>query len=134
MLMQEDRTRVTFGTFHAVFFMVLKVAYHFDAGNIITEEQRYQLMREIIARHHLDYRDENEFISNLLGEISKVKNMHVPLEHYYSNQCGDEVFREIYREYERYMRGNRRIDFDDTSCFLSVRTSLQHGRKSIPIS
>jgi DNA helicase-2/ATP-dependent DNA helicase PcrA len=113
MLMQEDRTRVTFGTFHAVFFMVLKVAYHFDAGNIITEEQRYQLMREIIARHHLDYRDENEFISNLLGEISKVKNMHAPLEHYYSNQCGEEVFREIYREYERYMRGNRRIDFDD---------------------
>jgi DNA helicase-2/ATP-dependent DNA helicase PcrA len=113
MLMQDDRTRVTFGTFHAVFFMVLKVAYHFDAGNIITEEQRYQLMREIIARHHLDYRDENEFISNLLGEISKVKNMHAPLEHYYSNQCGEEVFREIYREYERYMRGNRRIDFDD---------------------
>jgi DNA helicase-2/ATP-dependent DNA helicase PcrA len=113
LLMQEEQTRVTFGTFHAVFFMVLKVAYHFDAGNIILEEQRYQLMRELIAKHHLDYRDENEFISNLLGEISKVKNMRIPLEHYYSSQCGEEIFREIYREYERYMRGNRRIDFDD---------------------
>jgi DNA helicase-2/ATP-dependent DNA helicase PcrA len=113
LLMQEGQTRVTFGTFHAVFFMVLKVAYHFDAGNIITDEQRYQLMREIIARHHLDYRDENEFISNLLGEISKVKNMRCPLEHFYSSQCGEEVFREIYKEYERWMRGNRRIDFDD---------------------
>jgi DNA helicase-2/ATP-dependent DNA helicase PcrA len=113
LLMQEEKTRVTFGTFHAVFFMVLKVAYHFDAGNIISDEQRYQLMRELIAKHHLDYRDENEFISNLLGEISKVKNMRIPLDHYYSSQCGEEVFREIYREYERYMKGNRRIDFDD---------------------
>ena len=31
----EERTKVTFGTFHAIFFMVLKLAYHFDYGNII---------------------------------------------------------------------------------------------------
>lgn len=113
MLMQEEQTRVTFGTFHAVFFMILKVAYHYDVGNIITEEQRYQLMRELIAAHHLDYRDENEFISNILGEISKVKNNRISLDHYYSNCCGEDVFRNIYREYDRYMKGNRRIDFDD---------------------
>jgi DNA helicase-2/ATP-dependent DNA helicase PcrA len=113
LLMQEEKTRVTFGTFHAVFFMVLKAAYHFDAGSVITDEQRYQLMRELIAKHHLDYRDENEFISGLLGEISQVKNNRIPLEHFYSAQCGEEVFREIFGEYEKYMRGNRRIDFDD---------------------
>jgi DNA helicase-2/ATP-dependent DNA helicase PcrA len=113
LLMQEEKTRVTFGTFHAVFFMVLKAAYHFDAGSVITDEQRYQLMRELIAKHHLDYRDENEFISGILGEISQVKNNRIPLEHFYSAQCGEEVFREIFAEYEKYMRGNRRIDFDD---------------------
>ena len=32
----EERTKVTFGTFHAIFFMVLKLAYHFDSGNIIS--------------------------------------------------------------------------------------------------
>jgi DNA helicase-2/ATP-dependent DNA helicase PcrA len=113
LLMQEEKTCVTFGTFHAVFFMVLKAAYHFDAGSVITDEQRYQLMRELIAKHHLDYRDENEFISGILGEISQVKNNRIPLEHFYSAQCGEEVFREIFGEYEKYMRGNRRIDFDD---------------------
>lgn len=112
-LMQTDQTRVTFGTFHAVFFMVLKAAYHFDVGNIITDEQRYQLMRELVAAHHLDYRDENEFIGNLLGEISKVKNNRLAIEHFYSNHCGEDVFRDIYKQYEKYMRGNRRIDFDD---------------------
>lgn len=112
-MMQQERTRVTFGTFHAVFFMVLKVAYHFDASNIIPEEQRYQLMRQIVASHHLDYRDENEFVGNLLGEISKVKNNRIALENYYSSQCGEAVFRQIYKEYDRYMKQNRRLDFDD---------------------
>ena len=69
------KTPVTFGTFHAVFFMVLKYAYGFSGSNIVAEEQRYQFMREIISYYHLEYRDENEFIGDILGEISMVKNM-----------------------------------------------------------
>ena len=87
---------VTFGTFHAVFFMVLKYAYHFESSNIVTEEQRYQFMREIISYHHLEYQDENEFIGEILGEISKVKNERIPLDHFYSSHCGEEIFRKIY--------------------------------------
>ena len=34
-LMGEGRYPVTFGTFHAVFFSVLKNAYHYTAQNII---------------------------------------------------------------------------------------------------
>ena len=112
-LMGEHTTKVTFGTFHAVFFMVLKLAYHFESGNVVSEEQKYQIMREIISHHHLEYRDENEFIGNLLGEISKIKNDRIPIDHFYSNQCGEEVFRKIYGEYDRRLRGNRWIDFDD---------------------
>lgn len=78
----EERTKVTFGTFHAIFFMVLKLAYHFDSGNIISEEQRYQFMREILSYHHLEYRDEGEFIGDVLTEISRVKNEQIPLEHF----------------------------------------------------
>jgi DNA helicase-2/ATP-dependent DNA helicase PcrA len=113
LLRGESRTRVTFGTFHAVFFMVLKTAYHFESSNIISEEQKYQLMREIVSYHHLEYRDENEFLGNLIGEVSKVKNERIALANFYSSQCGEEVFRKIYTEYDRRLRGNRLIDFDD---------------------
>ncbi len=112
-LMGENTTRVTFGTFHAVFFMVLKLAYHFESSNVISEEQKYQMMREIVSYHHLEYRDENEFIGNLLGEISKIKNDRIPIDHFYSSQCGEEVFRKVYAEYDRRLKGNRLIDFDD---------------------
>ena len=39
---------VSFGTFHAIFFSVLKHAYNYTASNIIREEQKQQLIREII--------------------------------------------------------------------------------------
>lgn len=66
-LMGGKSSAVTFGTFHAVFFMILKHAYHYQAENIIREEQRVSCMREIIKRHRLEYEDESEFIAALLG-------------------------------------------------------------------
>lgn len=124
----QDQSRVTFGTFHAIFFMVLKYAYHFDSSNIATEEKRYQFMREILSYHHLEYQDENEFIGDLLGEIGRVKNERIPLEHFYSGTCGEEIFRKIYMAYSRRMSENRLIDFDD---MLTYTYDLFDQRKDI---
>ena len=82
-LSKEQRTQVTFGTFHAIFFMILKHAYHFTSDNIITGEQRYQMMREIISNYQLEYKDESEFIEGIFGEISKVKNNRIGIDYYY---------------------------------------------------
>lgn len=105
--------RVSFGTFHAIFFMVLKLAYHYDGSNIVSEEVKYQAIRELAHKHNLEFRDENELISGILGEISQIKNSQIPLEHFYSSQCGETIFRDIYREYNDYLRNHRLIDFDD---------------------
>lgn len=110
---KSDKSRVTFGTFHSVFFMVLKYAYHFENSNIVTEEQRYRFMREILSHYHLEYQEESELIADVLTEIGKIKNERIPLERFYSSHCGEEVFRNIYQNYEERLRGNRLIDFDD---------------------
>lgn len=112
-LMGGKNYPVTFGTFHAVFFHILKHAYGFHGGNIIREEQRFQFMKEIIQRMHLEYQDENEFAGDLLGEISLMKNTGISLEHYYSKNCGKEIFEQIYQNYDSRMKQSRLIDFDD---------------------
>ena len=66
---------VTFGTFHAVYFSILKHAYNYNANNIVREEQKYALMRELVQKHRLEYEDETEFVSSILGEISMVKKI-----------------------------------------------------------
>ena len=105
--------RVSFGTFHAIFFMVLKLAYHYESSNIITDEVKYQAIRELIYQYGLEYRDENEFVGGILGEISLIKNSRIPLEHFYSSQCGETVFRKIYKAYHDFMKRHKLIDFDD---------------------
>lgn len=104
---------VSFGTFHAVFFNILKLSYGFTAANILREETRYQYMKEIVGRLKLEIDDENEFISGVLGEISLIKNERISLEHYFSKNCPEDIFRKIYEEYERKKRNARLIDFDD---------------------
>ena len=109
----QARCPVTFGTFHAVFFQILKHAYGFHGGNIAREEQRFQFMREIIHQMRLEYQDEVEFIGELLAEVSLVKNTGIPLPHYYPQNCAKEFFEQIYQGYDQRMRRNRLIDFDD---------------------
>lgn len=106
-------TGVNFGTFHAVFFTILKHAYHLNGANIIREEVRYQAMKEIIHRQGLEYEDEKDFILELLSEISLVKGSRIELSNYYSQNCADEVFRRIYKEYTRFLEREKLIDFDD---------------------
>ncbi len=127
-LMEGKKYPVTFGTFHAVFFAILKHAYHYSAENIIREEQRVQCMREIIVRHRLEYEDETEFIQNMLGEIGLVKNTGIDIAHYYSKNCAEEMFRRIYSEYHEYLLKHRLIDFED---MLVYTWELLSERKDI---
>lgn len=106
-------TGVNFGTFHAVFFTILKAAYRFTAANIVREDVKFQYMKDIIHRLELEYEDEKEFISDLFSEISLVKGSRIDLANYYSISCSDEVFRSIYTEYEKRLRRANLIDFDD---------------------
>lgn len=106
-------TGVSFGTFHSVFFTILRNAYGLSPDNIIKEEERRQCVRDIVIGLGQDYEDEKEFISELLSEISTVKGNRIELSTYYSISCKDEVFRRIYREYNNRIRSSNRIDFDD---------------------
>lgn len=112
-LMGQNRTVVSFGTFHGIFFSILKRAYGFTAKNIVSEEARIQALNEIIHRQRLEEADEKEFVSDLISEISLVKGNMIDLNNYYSINCSDEVFRTIYNEYNSRLRQARLLDFDD---------------------
>ena len=127
-LMGEGRYPVTFGTFHSVFFSVLKNAYHYTAQNIIREEKKYQILYDIIHRMELEYEDEQEFMSGVLSEISLVKNEGIDLAHYYAKNCAADIFRKIYQQYEAGKQRAGLIDFDD---MLVYTYELFRERKDI---
>lgn len=112
-LMKEERVPVSFGTFHAIFFRILKFAYRYDAANIIREEQRVQIIRELMEHCEVDVEDEAEFVSSILAEISSVKGEMMSLDHYYAKNCSEQVFKQLYQGYEKKLENLNLIDFDD---------------------
>jgi len=112
-LMDGKKPSVTFGTYHAVFFAILKHAYNYSAKNVIREVQQRECIKGMISKYDLEIEDENEFISSILGEISQVKGSRINPDMYYSINCAEEIFRSIYQEYDSELRRNRLIDFDD---------------------
>ena len=91
---------VTFGTFHAVFFQILKLAYGYRADNILRETEKYQFLREAVYKQKLEPDDESELIGSIAAEISKVKNDRVNLQEYKSTSCNTKSFTAIFNEYD----------------------------------
>ena len=104
---------VSFGTFHSVFFTILKYAYHYSADNILPEHKKYDFIREIITDHELEIDDEADFMRQITTRDQLSQRQMILLPYYHSGCCGDEVFKEIYRAYEEKLHENRWIDFDD---------------------
>lgn len=128
-LMGGARLPVTFGTFHSVYFRVLKLAYHYDAAQIIGEEKRLMFLSEELARVEPSMAEESlGFLQEVLSEISSVKNDLLDLEKYYSRSCPEHIFRRLFRAYENRLRKENVIDFDD---MLSLCYELFSERKDI---
>ncbi len=127
----EVRTQVRFGTFHSVFFEILKYAYHFTAANIAGEEKKYAYLKEIIGKMELEIEDEADFIRDLMQEISLVKCERISLEHYYSTSVSEEIFRKIYGNYQRRLEQESLLDYDDIMVYtwelFSQRADILSG-------
>ena len=112
-LTAPEHFRVTFGTFHAVFFQILKNAYGYTAQSILRDDERYRIITSIAARLRIECGDMNEWAGDVLSEISRVKTEQIPLEYYYASSVPEEEFRTVYRMYRERQEQLRKIDFDD---------------------
>ena len=129
-LAMTDRKYVTvnFGTFHAVFFGILRHAYGYTADNIMREEQKLRFFKEEISHMDLEIEDETEFIQNITGEISRVKNERKNILEYEALSCDTKSFRKIFQKYDNFLRRQNQIDFDD---MLIYTYELLSQRKDI---
>lgn len=112
-IMDGKYVPVRFGTFHAVFFSILKHAYHYTASNIIRESEKKRILLEIVENMELDIEDLNEFIQDMENEISLVKGEMLSLEHYFPMNCAKDIFQRVYTRYNQALQRRKLIDFDD---------------------
>lgn len=109
----KETSQVTFGTFHGIFYGILKQAYNLSSANILSETEKYDILRELTQLYGGELAEEADFAEEISKEISIVKGNRVALEYYYSSCCPDEVFRQIYTGYRKICNERRKLDFDD---------------------
>ena len=122
------KSPVTFGTFHSVFFNLLKTAYGFGSEQIASDELRYTLIKELIKRNSIENEDINTLAGNLLNEIALVKQDNISIKNYYSNSISSDTFKKIYIDYESELEARGKLDFED---MLSLTYELLSERSDI---
>lgn len=109
--------KVTFGTFHSVFFMMLRKAYGYTGKNIVKEQEKYEFIRNIIEEYDMNYDGQDDFAKNIISEISCVKSEMQDIEDHFSTNMKPADFKIVYTKYNEWLRKKNKLDFDDMLIF-----------------
>ena len=113
MLTGGQRLPVRFGTFHSVFFQILRLAYHYEVKDIATPALKYRFLEETLNETGYEVDGKKEFLSDIEKEISRVKGEGIEIDCYFSSACSAEIFQKMYRGYQEKLQRHRCLDFDD---------------------
>jgi len=112
-LTKGNNYHVRFGTFHSIFFWIIKTAYNISNSSVISEDDKKKLIDKIINDMNYSYENREDVIANIISQISLVKCDMLDITYYYSKDMPAETFRSIYLRLENEMKRLGKIDFDD---------------------
>ena len=130
---------VAFGTFHSIFFRILRSRYGWNVEQVFQEEERRNVLRGILEEMKWDIPDMEEYISVFFSQLSLMNSELETIHEFEPVGMAVEEFRKVFHAYERYKERHEKIDFDDmlTLCYQllteeeRVRTFWQHKYKFI---
>lgn len=125
---------VTFGTFHSVFYKILRKSRRYEATEILSERQKTDYIREIIGRYGISSNDISELSQNINNDIGNIKGNMLNAQEYEPSCCKKEDFIKIYNAYNLELKKDGKMDFDDIlrECYLLLcenHTILEQWRE-----
>ena len=125
---------VTFGTFHSVFYKILRKSRRYEATEILSERQKTDYIREIIGRYGISSNDISELSQNIINDIGNIKGNMLNAQEYEPSCCKKEDFIKVYNAYNLELKKDGRMDFDDIlrECYLLLcenHTILEQWRE-----
>ena len=125
---------VTFGTFHSVFYKILRKSRRYEATEILSERQKTDYIREIIGRYGISSNDVSELSQNIINDIGNIKGNMLNAQEYEPSCCKKEDFIKVYNAYNLELKKDGKMDFDDIlrECYLLLcenHTMLEQWRE-----
>ncbi len=123
--------KVVFGTFHSMFFRIIRLKYGYQLNSIINEYEKSNILKGIAIKLGIEIEDEDEFIKNLNSELTLIKNNLIDLEYYNSMNFSNNDFKSIFKMYEQHKDEKNKIDFDDMlyKCYELLKTDEEIRKK-----
>ncbi len=129
-IMGSESFPVNFGTFHSVYYWILKWAYGLTNTSLLSDGEKCAVLRQIMGERKdaSTEEQEEEYLRGLAEEIGNVKNNREDIESYSSLHYEKELFKKVYLAYEEKKKTLKKIDFED---MLVMCCRLFEERKDI---
>ena len=113
-LSQDPRIhKVTYGTFHSVFFRILRHFEKYNLDSILDEKSKRLAIKGILKSLNVENGEDDEVVGQLINEISFVKNELMDKGDFNSEVVSKDEFIKAYNLYEEHKHQIKKIDFDD---------------------
>ena len=111
--------QISFGTFHAIFFKMLRRVYGYRVDQLIRDDERFKLLQKVMDEMNIEEEDPREYIENFLKEMALMQNNLIQLKYYHPDGMPQDVYSGMVNKYESYKARHNKIDFDDmlTHCY-----------------
>ncbi len=109
----ERINKVTFGTFHAVFYKILRYFTKYKIESILDEKTKRMVIKDILKKLQVENGEDDETVGQVINEISYVKNELMDKQDFESELLTKDEFINLYNMYETYKDEIQKIDFDD---------------------
>ena len=118
---------VAFGTFHSVFFRILRRKYGWSTDRVFQEEERRAVLRNMLEEAKWDIPDLEEYISVFLSQLSLMSSELESVNTFEPAGIPAVEFRKLFHTYERYKERHEKLDFDDmlTMCHHLLKTDAE---------
>lgn len=121
--------KVTYGTFHSIFFRILRYFEKYSLDNIFDEKSKRLLLKGILKSLNIENADDDETIGQVINEISYVKNELMDIRDFTSEILTSDEFLKTYNLYEEHKNQHNKIDFDDM--LIKTYHLLNHNKSAL---
>lgn len=115
----QGKSGVMFGTFHSIFFRILRQACGYSLEQVLSEDERRNTMQKLVTEARIAVQDQEEYIQQFFSQYSLMKNQLQDVSDFLPDGLPKDEFVALSKKFDGWKRRNEKIDFDDmlTECY-----------------
>jgi DNA helicase-2/ATP-dependent DNA helicase PcrA len=116
---------ITFGTFHSVFFRILRQYENYKLENLLDEGEKFMTIKNIARKLQLDFSEDDDRIGDVINDIGYLMNTMADSVSYKPQSCTIDEFRAIFESYYTIKQKQSKFDYDDmlTDCYYLLKNN-----------